>query len=115
MKLRVATIGTILALLPAPTLAGFVDTYASWQRLSRPEKVTYLTGAYDSLVTLGTDPQSVRDSKHFNDCVVRSRMSAGQMTTNVESFAATRPDLHGLPPQAALIQYLVQMCGPPPQ
>lgn len=111
MRLAIISCAALLV-TGSPAAAGFVDTFSEWQRLSRSDKTSYIAGAFDSWIVLGTTAEDQVRAKHFSSCVSGAKMTLGQITTNLEVFAAARPDLHAVPPQAALIQYLIQVCGP---
>jgi hypothetical protein len=46
--------------------------------------------------------------------VARSQLTTEQLAKNVRTFVAAHPDLQKKPVQAGLINYLVELCGAPP-
>jgi hypothetical protein len=87
-------------------------TYSQWERLPDEMKMAYVGGASDSY---GTTEQDQARSDHYSDCLQRSHMSLHQMTVNIEAFVRTRPGLQGQVFQAALVDYLISLCGSPPK
>lgn len=111
--------GCVLCLILAgffacPARAGFY-TYAEWAALPLNQSAAYIAGAYDSYVGFALNDDDVKRDNHFNQCVKNSRMNNGQLAQNIQAFASTRPNLQGAPPQAALVQYLIALCGAVPK
>jgi hypothetical protein len=77
-------------------------------------KMAYVGGASDSMLEFATNKQEEVASTHYSDCLQNSHMSLHQLTVNIEAFARTRPELQGQVFQAALVDYLITLCGPPP-
>jgi hypothetical protein len=53
-------------------------------------------------------------SKHYRDCIVNAKMTNAQLAENVRAFASLHPEWQGRTVQAALINYLIELCGKPP-
>ena len=87
-------------------------TYPEWDRLSEQARAMYIAGAYDSLVTI-VSPDTASTARHYSKCV-SGRVPVEQLAKNVRTFVAARPDLQKKPVQVALINYLIELCGPPP-
>jgi hypothetical protein len=68
-------------------------TYAEWERLSDQARTMYIAGA--------------------SKCV-SGRVPIEQLAKNVRTFVAARPDLQKRPVQVGLINYLIELCGAPP-
>jgi hypothetical protein len=73
----------------------------------------YIAGAFDSLTTIAAPDARYPD--HYSDCVFKSQMNNGQLAMNVATFVDARPELQGKPVTLGLIQYLLGLCGQPPQ
>jgi hypothetical protein len=87
--------------------------YSQWDRLTDSARSTYIAGAYDSLISIAT-PDTASASRHYSKCVVSRQLTTEQLAKNVRAFVATRPDLQKGPVQGGLINYLVELCGAPP-
>ena len=87
--------------------------YPEWDRLSDQARAVYIAGAYDSLVSIAS-PDTAPASRHYSKCVARSQLTTEQLAKNVRTFVAAHPDLQKKPVQAGLINYLVELCGAPP-
>jgi hypothetical protein len=87
--------------------------YADWDRLNESDRAAYIAGAYDSLVSIAS-PETASSARHYSRCVVSRQLSNEQLAKNVRAFVATRPNLQKGPVQGGLINYLVELCGAPP-
>jgi hypothetical protein len=87
-------------------------TYPEWDRLSDQARSMYIAGAYDSLVSISS-PDTASISRHYSKCV-SGRVPIEQLAKNVRTFVAARPDLQKKPVQVGLINYLIELCGAPP-
>jgi hypothetical protein len=110
MKIPVGVILTAWGLSSAH--AGFY-TYSEWAAWSRTAQIAYVSGLFDALVGIGQPGDTFQ--KHYADCVQRQRMTDGQLTDNVKNFAASRPALQARGVAAALLSYLIELCGKPPE
>ena len=86
--------------------------YPAWDRLSDQARAMYIAGAYDSLVSIAS-PDTASTSRHYSKCV-SGRLPVEQLARNVRTFVAARPDLQNKPVQVGLINYLIELCGVPP-
>jgi hypothetical protein len=102
-----------ICLSPVPAGAGFY-TYSQWEALTPNGRANYMAGAFDALTTFIFDEAGTRMAQHYLSCVSKTKMNNGQLAENVRIFASSRPEVQALPPQAALLQYLVQLCGRAP-
>jgi hypothetical protein len=98
----------------ALTAQGNYYSYPEWESASEAVQTAYISGAYDSLVTYISSEQEERMSRHYRACMQRSKMNNLQLTRNVRTFAASRPDLQTQAVQFALIHYLHAACGQVP-
>jgi hypothetical protein len=88
--------------------------YSQWERLPQDAKVAYLAGAFDSLVGLADDQTQIQMALHYSKCVSSTHMSPRQ-TDNVSAFGTAHPELRGFTLQRVLVNYLISLCGTPPQ
>src|SRR5262245_18110020 len=95
-----------------PANAQLYYTYAEWDRLSDQARTMYIAGAYDSLISI-TSSDTVSIARHYARCV-SGRVPIEQLAKNVRTFVAARPDLQKRPVQVGLINYLIELCGAPP-
>jgi hypothetical protein len=89
--------------------------YSEWERLPQDAKVAYLAGAFDSLVGLADDQMQIQMALHYSKCVSGTHMSPRQLTDGVSAFGAAHPELRGFTVQRVLVNYLISLCGTPPQ
>jgi hypothetical protein len=87
--------------------------YPDWDRLSESARATYIAGAYDSLVSIAT-ADTASAARHYSKCVTSRQLTNEQLAKNVRAFVTTRPHLQKGPVQGGLINYLVELCGAPP-
>jgi hypothetical protein len=74
-------------------------TYPEWDRLSDQASIS--------------SPDTASISRHYSKCV-SGRVPIEQLAKNVRTFVAARPDLQKKPVQVGLINYLIELCGAPP-
>jgi hypothetical protein len=98
--------------LAAPAAAEFF-TYSQWRSWPEQQRAAYTAGAFDSLTTI--TPPDMRYADHYSECIVNAQMNIGQLTTNVSTFVDARPEWQGKPVTVGLVQYLIGLCGQPPQ
>src|SRR5215813_11966786 len=60
-----------------------------------------------------TSPDTASTARHYSKCV-SGRVPIEQLAKNVRTFVAARPDLQKKPVQVGLINYLIELCGAPP-
>jgi hypothetical protein len=69
----------------------------------------------DALIAYSFSNNGYREiSDHYNDCLGRSHMNNVQLADNLANYVAGKPGLQGGTVEGALLEYLVEMCGPPP-
>jgi hypothetical protein len=105
--------GLLSALTISQANAQVYYNYADWDRLNESDRAAYIAGAYDSLVSIAT-AETASSARHYSRCVVSRQLSNEQLAKNVRAFVATRPNLQKGPVQGGLINYLVELCGAPP-
>jgi hypothetical protein len=112
----VLIIAAVLAVVSSTAAAqGLYRTYAQWAGMSVSERAAYIAGAVDSIVSVVSGDNDAKMSVHYSECLLRSKMSNTQLAASVLRFAESRPALHAGSVQAALLQYLVEVCGAPPK
>jgi hypothetical protein len=89
-------------------------TYQTWLAMSEGQRAVYMAGAYDSLITFVQDEQSMRNVKHYKNCIAEAQMNNFQLAANIVDFAKDEPKLQVGSPQGATINYLISACGEPP-
>jgi hypothetical protein len=89
-------------------------SYAEWKRLPDELKQAYLAGAFDSLGSLANSEGDMKAAKHYGDCITNGHVEIDELTSNIEIFAHGRSDLPGTV-QAAMVSYLIRLCGMPPK
>ena len=105
--------GLLSALMTGQAGAQVYYSYPEWERLNDSARAVYIAGAYDSLVSIAT-PDTASASRHYSKCIGSNRLTNEQLARNVRTFVATRPDLQKGPVQGGLLNYLVELCGAPP-
>ena len=103
----------LIALISSAAQANYF-TYQQWLAMNETARVLYISGAYDSFVTILSDEQSVTNSSYFKKCIQTAQMTNAQLAANVLNFAKDRPELHTDAVQTALLGYLIAACGKPP-
>jgi hypothetical protein len=89
-------------------------SYAEWERLPDELKQAYIAGAFDSLGSLANSEGDMKAAKHYGDCITNGHVEIDELTNNIEIFAHGRSDLPGTV-QAAMVSYLIRLCGMPPK
>jgi len=97
----------------AANAQGVFYSYAEWARLSEDDRTAYVSGAMDMLTSVAA-PGQRGDAVHYNNCLARSKMTNGQLATNVKEFVKSNPTLQGGTATRALMAYLIGLCGLPP-
>jgi hypothetical protein len=103
----------IILLAFSEASAGFL-TYAQWEALNPESRMLYIAGATDSIVNISGPFGEMRVAKHIQSCLSSSRLTASQLAENIRILASARPELQKGSVQLVLVQYLTQLCGPPP-
>ena len=105
-----------LLLMSSPVSSqGVFNNYSEWVRMSEDNRAAYISGVVDSLMIYADSNAGRKAASHYFSCLVRSTMSNGQLADNVEAYVTARPQLRGGTVQGALIRYLKELCGLPPQ
>jgi hypothetical protein len=95
--------------------AGQFYSYRQWVVLNKPLRSAYIAGVFDSLLGIVKDRNDLPVTKHYDDCITRANMSDSELANNIVAFVKTRPELQERSVSGALINYLIDFCGPPPE
>jgi hypothetical protein len=112
--LAVVRVILVLSLLTfaSPAFAIFM-TCSKWLSISPSDRIAYVAGVYDSLVTFAESADSAKAGMHYQNCIARSKMSPQQMSENIRAFVLPKAELHARPMPAAVLDYLLVVCGKP--
>jgi len=105
-------LGLSVLTLAAPAFAIFM-TCSQWLSISPSDRIAYIAGVYDSLVTFAESAESAKAGMHYQNCIARSKMSPQQMSENIRAFVLPKAELHARPMPAAVLGYLFAVCGKP--
>jgi hypothetical protein len=53
-------------------------------------------------------------NEHYGDCLMSQHMNVGQLADNVLAYARSQPAIQEFPVPGTILQYLHELCGPPP-
>jgi hypothetical protein len=90
-------------------------TYSEWAALPADLRGIYISGAYDSLISYADTERGAAWSRFYATCVRKTKMSNEQLADNVMRFASARPKFQAHTVQHALVNYLIELCGQPPE
>jgi hypothetical protein len=103
----------LIAISPVAN-AGQFYSYRQWMALDDTLRSVYIAGVFDSLLGIVKDRNDLPVTKHYDECITRSRMSNGDLADNVIAFVKKKPELQERSVSGALMNYLISFCGPPP-
>jgi hypothetical protein len=89
-------------------------TYAEWDSLPAPTRALYIAGLFDGLTTIATNDWEPI-TRHYDKCIEKAKLTNDQLAENVLAYGHSRPQFHAKPVAGAMINYLVEVCGAPPQ
>jgi len=78
-------------------------------------RAAYISGLYDALTSFAKDDEDAKVGTHYRNCISRSKMTNVQLADNVRAFTSVRPKNQTAGVGGALIDYLIELCGKPPQ
>lgn len=110
---RIAAV--LLLLMPAPAALANFFSYAQWTALSAAPRAAYIAGSFDAVVNVAANDADAVTSRHYSRCIESAKMNSMQLAENIMQFASTRPALQTGNVQNAMVGYLVEACGKPPQ
>jgi hypothetical protein len=103
----------LLLLLSWPAIAevhpGY--TFSQWEKLQDDERTAYIAGLIDSLETMAATEPAQRTARHYTECLMRSRLTAGQLADFLREYVRARPEMQGSYVQRAINDYLNALCG----
>src|SRR5215472_16376647 len=102
----------IVALLASGAAARAQSTFLScdqWEQLPTSLGEIYVAGVIDAMSTI-TVPAGARTAKHYNDCIVNSRMSLSQIAEGTKKFMELHSDLRYKPATNLVAAYLITLC-----
>lgn len=113
---RILTMGIKVAIAAIVTLANSGAhatylTYSQWAALDNGRQAVYTAGALGMLTDPAPDAASSKQGIRYRQCLLEGKMSNGQLSENVLTFAHSFPDLQKLSAQAVPVQYLNRLCG----
>ena len=94
--------------------AGQYYSYRQWVALDKSLRSVYIAGVFDSLLGIVKDRNDLPVTKHYDDCITRANTADSELADNIMAFVKTRPALQERSVSGALINYLIDFCGPPP-
>ena len=103
----------LIAMSPVAN-AGQFYSYRQWVALDEALRSVYIAGVFDSLLGIVKDRNDLPVTKHYDACITRANMSDRELADNIIAFVKTRPELQERSVSGALINYLIDFCGPPP-
>ena len=87
-------------------------TYDQWEQLPTALRELYVAGVVDGLSTV-TVREGAGTVKHYNDCIVKSKMNLGQIAEGTKKFMEMHSDLRTRPAPNRIVAYLITLCGVP--
>jgi hypothetical protein len=90
-------------------------TYSEWSRQPADFRAAYIAGLYDAVVSLAETDAEARIGAHFQTCVSRAKITNSQLAESTLLFGTARPRLRSGGVGEVMINYLIQLCGKPPQ
>src|SRR5262245_60516894 len=105
----------LLLLLSWPAVAEVHPdyTFSQWEKLQDDERTAYVAGLIDSLEPMAATEPAQRTARHYTECFMRSRLTAGQLADFLREYVRARPEMHGSYVQRAINDYLNALCGRP--
>jgi hypothetical protein len=105
----------VLMLAIATTAHAEYFTYSDWSRQPADFRAAYIAGLYDALVSMAETNAEAKIGAHYQACVVRAKMRNGQLAESTLLYGSARPELQSGGVGEVMINYLIQLCGKPPQ
>ena len=90
-------------------------TYSDWSKQPADFRAAYIAGLYDALVSLAETNAEARIGAHYQTCVAQAKITNSQLAERTLLFGAARPSLRSGGVGDVMINYLIQLCGKPPQ
>lgn len=109
MGIKVA-VGAIVMLANSAAHAKYL-AYSQWAALDSRRQAIYMAGAVGILTNSAPDATSSEQGIHYRQCLLEGKITNGQLSENVLTFAHSFPDLQKLSARNVLVQYLNRLCG----
>jgi hypothetical protein len=90
-------------------------TYSEWSRQPADFRAAYIAGMYDALISLAETDAEAKIGAHYQTCVSRAKITNSQLAERTLFFGAARTSLQSVGVGTVMINYLIQLCGKPPQ
>jgi hypothetical protein len=115
MRWYAAAVSLLLLASTAASQTGAFYPYSKWDKLSYVERVAYISGVIDTMINYVTDDDGAKWSHHYYNCIKRVNIQNSQLANNLQEYVRARSDLQGGTVQEAMLHYLGELCGSPPQ
>ena len=109
---RTATVAALMLAIGPAHAAYF--TYSDWSKQPADFRAAYIAGLYDALISMSETNAEAKIGAHYQACVVRAKMSNGQLAESTLLYGSARPKLQSGGVGEVMINYLIQLCGKPP-
>jgi hypothetical protein len=113
MMTRTASVAALM--LAISTAHAEYFTYSDWSKQPADFRAAYIAGLYDALVSMAETNAEAKIGAHYQACVVRAKMRNGQLAESTLLYGSARPELQSGGVGEVMINYLIQLCGKPPQ
>ncbi|MEH2590273.1 hypothetical protein [Bradyrhizobium sp. AZCC 1721] len=107
-------VAALVAVSTAASHAVFF-TYSEWARMPDNLRAVYISGLYDALISFVDNDSGEKVALHYQTCISRAKMQNAQLAENTLAYAKSRPNVQSSGVGGALIGYLIELCGKPPQ
>jgi hypothetical protein len=101
----------LVLLLTWPAGAQDQYTFSQWERLPDDDRVAFIAGYIETLATIAATQPDQTTTRHYSECIMRSRLTARQLANYLREYVRARPELHGSSVQHAMNHYLNALCG----
>jgi acyl-CoA reductase-like NAD-dependent aldehyde dehydrogenase len=117
MNATVVRSASVAALMLAITQTARAEyfTYSDWSRQPAEFRAAYIAGLYDALVSIAETDAEARIGAHYQTCVSQAKVTNSQLAERTLLFGTARPNLRSGGVGEVMINYLIQLCGKPPQ
>ena len=106
-RLAVGAAGLSALLTIAGSAHATFLTCREWDARDQNERETYIAGVFNGV-------SDTRTGMHYYRCVRNKKMMDSELADGVRATMLDHPELQTQPVQAALLDYLNQLCGKPP-
>jgi acyl-CoA reductase-like NAD-dependent aldehyde dehydrogenase len=110
---RLASVAALM--LAIATAHAEYFTYSDWSKQPADFRAAYIAGLYDAVVSLAETDAEARIGAHFQTCVSRAKITNSQLAERTLLYGSARSELRSGGVGEVMINYLIQLCGKPPQ